>query len=128
MSNPFDWISSITTTKKDLIAEGEREQDYSPFMVNRGLSYFPDTILHAAEMNMMAHLDKKLQYDFYMNGVRQRRRFTKWAKAKKKNENIELVMGYYGFSFAKAQTALSILNEAQLKEIKARRFEGGTKT
>ena len=67
MVNPFDYVNSINTTKKYLINDDIDEKDYQPYMVNRSLSYFADTILMANEMNMNAHLDKKLQYDFYFN-------------------------------------------------------------
>jgi len=127
MVSPFDWINSITTSKKNLIDEGEPESSYNPFMVNRGLSYFPDTILYAAEINMLPHLDKKLQYEFHLHAIRQKKRFSKWAKSKKKNADIETVCKYYGFSFTKASAALALLTEDQLKLINSSFEEGGTK-
>ena len=78
MSSPFDFIKSISSTKKDIM---EDEKDYNAFMVNRGLSYFPDTVIYANEMNRFHHLDSRLQYLFLINIVRKRNRFSKWNKA-----------------------------------------------
>lgn len=123
-SSPFDWLNSINFTKVDL-REKNSIDEYNPFMANRGLSYFPDTVLYAAELNMYPSLPKDAQYDFYMTAIPKRKRFTKWAKSKKKNEDIELVQKYFGFSLGKATVALKILSEAQLGEIRSSFDVGG---
>jgi hypothetical protein len=87
MSNPFDYTNSITYTKKNLIRDTENpelaEKQYNAFLTNRGLSYFPDTIMYANDMNMRPELDGLLQYEYLLNSIRKNKRFSKWAKASK---------------------------------------------
>lgn len=92
----------------------QAEKEYNAFMVNRGLSYFPDTILYANEMNTLHHLDAKLQYHYLINIVRPRKRFSKWAK-KKEDSDLTMVMQYFGYSIDKAKSALTLLSSEQLK-------------
>ena len=100
------------------------EKGYNAFMVNRGLSYFPDTILYANEMNRMAHVDNKLQYTYLINTIRPRKRFSKWVK-KKEDSDLDAVMRCYGYNIDKAKSALSILSPDQVKKIKEKLDEGG---
>ena len=100
------------------------EKTYSPFMVNRGLSYFPDTILYANEMNLNHHIDSRLQFDFLINIIKKKRRFSKWAKPMN-IENLELIKEYYGYSNEKAKSVLSLLNDDQINELKMRIYKGG---
>lgn len=123
--SPFDFINSISYNKKDLMETKEDEKLYNTFMVNRGLSYYPDTIEYANMMNRLYHLDPKLQYSFLINIVRPRKRFSKWSK-KKKDGDLELVMKYFGYNANKAKSALSILTPDDLKTIKKKLDEGGT--
>ena len=122
--SPFDFINSISYNKKDLMETKEDEKIYNSFMINRGLSYYPDTIEYANMMNRMYHLDPRPQYDFYINIVRPRKRFSKWSK-KKKDSDLELVMKYFGYNANKAKAALSILTPDELKTIKKKLDEGG---
>jgi len=126
--NPFDYVNAINYTKKNIIAESDTpdkaEKLYQPYLVNKALSQFPDTVLVANEMNCHHYLDKKLQFDFLLNIVRAKKRFSKWAK-KEDNEYIELVMQHYGYSYDKAKQVLPLLNNHQLTKIKNKRFEGG---
>lgn len=124
MANPFDYITSISQTKKDMMEDEQGEKDYSAWMVNRGLSYFPDTILYANEMNQMAHLGNKLQYTYLINTIRPRKRFSKWVK-KKEDSDLDAVMRCYGYNIDKAKSALSILSPDQVKKIKEKLDEGG---
>ena len=124
MANPFDYITSISQSKKDMMEDEQGEKDYNAWMVNRGLSYFPDTILYANDMNMMAHLPSKLQYAYLINIIRPRKRFSKWVK-KKEDSDLEAVMKYYGYNIDKAKSALSILSPDQVKAIKEKLDEGG---
>lgn len=128
--NPFDFINAINFTKKDLMTGTENdelaEKSYVPFIVNRGLSYFPDTIMYANEMNMNNHLDHKLQFQYLINTIRPKKRFSKWAKRQEDND-IEAVKAFYGYSNAKAEQAVSVLSPEQLKEIKRRLNKGGIK-
>jgi hypothetical protein len=122
--NPFDYLNAINTTKKDLMVDDVSEKAYSPFMVNRGLSYFPDTILYANEMNLNHHIDSRLQFDFLINIIKKKRRFSKWAKPMN-IENLELIKEYYGYSNEKAKSVLSLLNDDQINELKMRIYKGG---
>ena len=79
-TNPFEYLTAINDTKKDVMIDDIAEKGYNAFMVNRGLSYFNDTVLFANEMNLNAHLDNRLQFDFLINIVRRRKRFSKWMK------------------------------------------------
>lgn len=124
MANPFDYITSISHTKKDMMEDEQGEKDYSAWMVNRGLSYFPDTILYANEMNQMAHLPSKLQYAYLINTIRPRKRFSKWVK-KKEDSDLDAIMRCYGYNIDKAKSALSILSPDQVKKIKEKLDEGG---
>ena len=121
--NPFEFLKSINNSKKDVM---ENEKDYIPFMVNRGLSYFPDTVLYANEMNRYHHLDKRLQYDFLINIVRKRNRFSKWHKVSK-SEDIDAIKSYYNYSNEKAQDVLPLFNNGELRIIKEMVNHGGTK-
>lgn len=122
--NPFDYLNAINTTKKDLMVDDVSEKSYSPFMVNRGLSYFPDTILFANEMNLNHHIDSRLQFDFLINIIKKKRRFSKWAKPMN-IENLELIKEYYGYSNEKAKSVMSLLNDDQINELKMRIYKGG---
>ena len=122
--NPFDYLNAINTTKKDIMVDDISEKAYTPFMVNRGLSYFPDTILYANEMNLPHHIDHRLQFDFFINIIKKKKRFSKWAKPIN-IENLELIKEYYGYSNEKAKSVLSLLNDAQINELKLRMYKGG---
>lgn len=124
MVKPFDYVNSINTTKKNLMNDDIDEKDYQPYMVNRSLSYFQDTILMANEMNINSHLDKKLQYHFLINIVRKRKRFSKWNKAETEND-IEVVKKYYGYSTDKARQVLHLLSSSQIEELKNKVNKGG---
>jgi hypothetical protein len=123
--NPFDYVNSILYSKKNLIVDEVTEKSYSPFLTNRALSYHKDTILHAQEMNLNGHLDKKLQFDYFINIIRPTKRTnSKWAK-KEKDSNIEAIQEYFGYNYNKAKTASFILSKEQLKEIKKKLEKGG---
>ena len=100
------------------------EKSYPSFMVNRGLSYFPDTVLFSNEMNVHHNIDHRLQFDFFINIIKKKKRFSKWAKAYN-IENLELIKEYYGYSNEKAKSVLSLLNDAQINELKLRMYKGG---
>jgi hypothetical protein len=119
--SPFDYLKAINSTKKDIF---ELEKDYSPFMINRGLSYFPDTVLFANEMNKHYHIDNRLQFDFLINIIRKRNRFSKWNK-KFISSNIDAVKKYYGYSSEKARDVLPLLSKENLKHIKESINYGG---
>jgi hypothetical protein len=126
MMTPFDFIKSISENKKDLMLDKLAEKEYNAFMVNRGLSFFPDTILYANEMNMNHHLDNKLQFSYLMTIIRPRKRFSKWAK-KKTSDDLQAISEYYNCNMKKAEEYLRMLNADQLKSIKEALNRGGTK-
>ena len=119
--NPFELIKSISSTKKDIL---ENEKDYNAFMVNRGLSYFPDTVIYANEMNKFHHLDSRLQYQFLINTIRKRNRFSKWNKSIE-SENINAIKKYYNYSNEKARDVLPLLSNKNLNTIRGRINYGG---
>ena len=118
---PFELINSISNTKKDIL---ENEKDYNAFMVNRGLSYFPDTVIYANEMNKFHHLDSRLQYHFLINTIRKRNRFSKWNKSIE-SDNISAIKKFYGYSNEKARDVLPLLSNENLKYIRGRIQHGG---
>ena len=124
--NPFEYLNAINNTKQDLMVDDISEKQYNAFMVNRGLSYFYDTVLLSNEMNQRAHLDNRLQFDFFINTIRKKKRFSKWMKAKEE-DNIKVVKEYYGYSNEKARQALTILNDDNIEQLKAKVYKGGTR-
>jgi hypothetical protein len=118
-----DWLNSINFTKEDL---SENIKEYAPYIINRCLSGHIDCILFANEMNLHHSLDKDMQYSFYLNSLRKKKRFSPWLR-KDKVKDLECVKQYYGYSNEKASQALKILNKEQLEFIKKRLEIGGTK-
>jgi hypothetical protein len=117
-------IPSILQTKEYALLTEQDEKSYSSFMVNRALSFHRDTVLFANEMNRFSNLDNKLKYDFLLNIIRaQKRSYSKWHK-KAQNSDLEAVKEYYGYSDAKAEEALKILDDAQIKVIKKQLYKG----
>ena len=121
-----DYLNAINHTKEKLLdSEDEMwEKKYAPFIVNKCVAPFQDTIMLVNEINQRHHLDKKLQFDFLLNSLRTRKRFTPWAKASK-NKNLDIIKEYYGYSNEKAKSALDILNDEQIKTIKDSLNKGG---
>lgn len=123
--NPFDFVNSINQSKKDLMVDPEvSETDYIPFVVNKALSYFPETILYSNQMNIFPLLENKLQYYYLLNTIRPGKRFAKWVK-REDVENLDAVKQYYGYSTEKAQQALAILTIDNLHYIKQKLQRGG---
>jgi len=118
-----DWLNSINFTKEDL---SENIKEYSPYVINRCLSGHIDCILFVNEMNMNHQLDKDMQYSFYLNSLRKRKRFSPWLR-KDKVTDLECVKSYYGYSNEKASQALKILTKEQINFIKQRLDIGGSK-
>ncbi len=118
-----DWLNSINFTKEDL---SEDIKEYPAFIINKCLSGQIDSILFANEMNMNHHLDKDMQYSFYLNSLRKRKRFSPWLR-KDKIKDLECIKQYYGYSNEKASQALKILTKEQINFIKKRLDIGGSK-
>ena len=122
-----DWLNSINQTKNNLIDDDPSlEKEYTPYIINKCLSGNIDTIMFVNEMNQNSFLPKKMQYDFFINSLRKRKRYTPWIH-KDKIENLEYVKKYYDYSNEKAMEALKILTKDQLIFIKAKFETGGTK-
>lgn len=124
--NHFDYLNSINYSKENIMHDNLDEKAYNSFMVNRGLSYFNDTVIYANEMNRYAHIDSKLQYDFLRTLIRKRKRFSKWTK-EDKNSDIDLIKEYYGYSKEKAFQVLPLLSKEQLAFISKKLSRGGRK-
>ena len=118
-----DWLNSINFTKEDL---SEDIKSYPPYIINRCLSGHIDCVMFANEMNMNHHLDKNLQYSFYLNSLRKKKRFSPWLR-KDKVTDLECIKQYYGYSNEKASQALKILTKEQINFIKQRLDIGGSK-
>ena len=121
-----DYLNAINHTKERLMdtEDEEWEKKYPPFIVNKCLAPFQDTILLVNEINQYPNVDKKLQFDFLINSLRPRKRFTPWVKANKLDD-IEYVKEFYGYNNEKAKVALTILNDDQIATIKQKLNKGG---
>ena len=121
-----DWLNSINQTKKNLIDEDPSlEKEYSPYIVNRIYSGHLDAIMFSNEMNQYHFLSKKMQYSFYLNTLRKRKRYSPWLR-KDEIKDLDLVKRYYGYSNEKAKQALRILTKDQINFIRSK-FETGGK-
>lgn len=122
-----DWLNSINQTKKNLIDENPlSENEYPPFVINKCLSGHIDCLMYSNEMNMNHNLDKKLQYDFFINILRTKKRFSPWIR-KDIVKDLDYVKKYYGYNNEKAQQALSILTKDQINFIRNKFETGGRK-
>jgi hypothetical protein len=123
-----DYLNSINHTKENLMDSDDPmwEKKYSPYIINKCLAPFNDTIMLVNEMNMRPHLSHKLQYVFLLNTIRSKKRYAPWVKASKLKD-LEYVKEYYGYNNEKAKTALSILNNEQITTIKNSLNKGGRK-
>ena len=121
-----EYLNAVNHTKEPLMDTEDEvwEKKYPPFIVNKCIAPFQDTIMLVNEMNRLHHLDKKLQFDFLLNSVRTRKRFAPWMKANKIS-NLEYVKEFYGYNNEKAKVALTILNDDQIATIKQKLNKGG---
>ncbi|RPH07742.1 MAG: DNA polymerase [Alphaproteobacteria bacterium TMED194] len=121
-----EYLNSINYEKNNLMDSGDVtwEKKYPAYVVNKCLAPFNDTVMLVNEMNRNHHLDKKLQYDFLLNSLRTRRRFAPWMRSSK-SKNLEYVKEYYGYNNEKGKSALNILNDEQIKQIKEKLNKGG---
>jgi hypothetical protein len=125
--SPFDFLNSINTTKKNLVREeGRGASEYAPYLMNKGLSQFPDTIVYANEMNQRPFLDKQMQYEFLLHSVRPRKRMSKWAK-KEDAELISKICDLFSCSVRKAEEIRNTLSQKAVEKILERgsKMRGG---
>ena len=113
-----DFLNSINATKKNILdSQPEAEKLYTPFVINRCLSYFPDTIMQSNEMNQNSHLDHKMQYDFLLNSTRSRRRFSKWFKVEN-DSDIELIKEHYNINSKRAREYRYIISDEDMNTLR----------
>lgn len=123
--SPFDFLNSINNTKINLVdKDPDSIKNYNGFVINRSLSYFPDTVFLSNEMNRLHHLDYKMQYDFLINIVRKKKRFSKWDKPDERAD-MECLKKYFGYSEQKAKQVIGLLTESQIKTITKKVSTGG---
>ena len=126
---PFDFIKDISHVKENIMrddVDNEIEKQYNAFIVNRGFSYFMDTVIYANEMNIRSGVDAKLQFDFLINTIRQKKRYSKWHKAEQ-NDDIQVLREYYGYNIHRAKEVLPLHSNEQLKFIREKLDKGGLK-
>jgi len=126
MTELKDWLNSINFTKENLMEDPSVIKDYAPYIINRCLSGHLDCVMYANEMNKYSFLDKDMQYSFYLNTLRKKKRFSPWLR-KDKVTDLEIIKQYYGYSNEKASNALKILTPEQINFIKQRLETGGMK-
>lgn len=123
--SPFDFLKSINDTKENLIRQdNDNTKYYNSFVINRSLSYFPDTIYFANEMNKFHQIDVDLQYNFLLNIIRKRKRFSKWDKSEDIN-NLNIIKSYFGYNDEKARQVVALLTEDQITTISKKVSLGG---
>ena len=121
-----DYLTAINWSKKKLMDTGDEtwEKKYPPYIINKGLSYFSDTVMMANEMNRLHHASKHMQFSFLINTIRSQKRYSKWLKASK-IKDLDVVKQYFGYSNNRAREALSLLNKKQIDYIKEKLYKGG---
>ena len=124
--SPFTFLNEINFGKKDIIIDDITEKQYNSFMVNRGLSYFKDTAVIANEMNINHHLDNRLQFDFLINMIRKKKRFSKWNKPQI-IDDLDVIKEYYGYSNKQAKAVHNLLSSEQIGELRKKVYKGGKK-
>lgn len=126
--SPFDFINAVTYTKEDLLKKdtlAPKEYKKSSFIINRGLSYFLDTVAYANVMNQYSQIPPEWQFSFYLNSIVKKKRFSKWNEKEKFGKHFSVVKEYFKYSDEKAKVAMSILTDDQLKEIEEKLYKGG---
>lgn len=127
---PFDYVNSITFGKKNMMRGSENdelsEKQYAAYIVNKALSYFPDTILHANLMNQFHQLDNRPQYEFLLNSIRPKKRFAKWVKDAG-DKDLDLVCEVYQCNRTVGREYLSLLSSNDIEIMKQQQETGGIK-
>lgn len=128
---PFDFLNAINHSKENLMVGTDNdelaEKSYNAYIVNKGLSYFPDTILYANEMNTRHHLENKPQFLYLLNILRPKKRFSKWFK-NEVVEDINVISEYFGYSYSKAKQVRNLITSDQLKIMREKLQKGGLKS
>ena len=121
-----DYLNAINYTKEPLLDTDDEsvEKGYTPFVVNRCLSYFIDTVLYANEMNRRPEADKKMQFDYLQKSIRKNKRYSKWLK-QESVENLDLIKQFYGYSDAKAKEVMDIISDEDIEFMRKKLSTGG---
>ena len=122
--NPFDFVKSVSYDKKDLMVDEVEEKAYQPFLINRALSYHQDSVFLTNEMNVRHGVDNRLQYQFFLNTLRKRQRFSQWQKPYI-SKKLDTVKEYYQISTREAKDYVELLSDKQLRDLKNRMKTGG---
>jgi len=122
--NPFDFVKSVSSDKKDIMVDDIEEKAYQPFLINKSLSYHQDSVSFTNEMNCRHGLDNRLQYVFFLNTLRKRQRFSKWAKPYV-SKKLTVVKDYYQMSTREAKELFTLLSDKEIRELKNRMNIGG---
>jgi len=129
MANLFkEILPDINFGHKNLIRTEEMDEAQyitQRFLINRSLSMSPDTILYSNEMNYRYELDPMLQYDYFINSIRKKKRYNKWAKASKASVKVEVIKEYYNYNEQRAVEVLPFLTDDQLTFMKSKLNKGG---
>lgn len=123
--NLFDHLNSINQTKEYLLVDAQAEKEYAPYMIHRGLSFFADTVMLVNEMNKYQDIPKRWDYDFFMHSVTKKKRFSKWHKKDTESDDLKMIARYFTCSYANARSALNILTQSQLDDIRSITDTGG---
>jgi len=116
--NLSEVLNAINYNKEDIFSSlpDVTNKEYVPFVINKSLSYFPDTILQANNMNIRPHVDERMQFHYLMNSIRKKKRFSRWQKSNTSRE-VEAIMSYFGYNIQRAEEVLSILTQVQIDQI-----------
>jgi hypothetical protein len=125
---PFDFMNAVSFDKRDLIRDNENpelaEKQYNAYIINRGFSYFEDTILHANEMNQRTEMFLDGQFRYYLNALRKRKRFSKWHKAEP-SEDLDAIQEVYQCNRTVAKQYYKVLSKDQMEHVHSKLFQGG---
>jgi hypothetical protein len=122
---PFDFVNAINTTKQNLFEDPQAEKDYIPYIVNKALSYYVDTIMYANLINQNSQIEKQWQFDFYRLTVPKGKRYSKWIKKLQPPDDIVAIQQYYKYSQRQAAEQVKLLTESQIEIIKQYMLKGG---
>jgi hypothetical protein len=121
------YLTAINYSKEKLLDTDDRdwEKKYPPFIINKGLSYFSDTVMYANEMNRLHHASKHMQFSFFLNSIKSRKRFSKWLKAHD-DEKIDIICEYFGYSRSVAKSVSDLFDKQTIDILKKRLDKGGS--
>jgi len=116
--NLSEVLNAINYNKENIFSSlpDVTNKEYVPFVINKSLSYFPDTILQANNMNIRPHVDERMQFHYLMNSIRKKKRFSRWQKSNTSKE-VEAIMSCFGYNIQRAEEVLSILTQVQIDQI-----------